>query len=106
MHPLQCKIDAYLFPSSSQPLENNLPVCQREKRVISAHADIGAGMKLRSMLANDDVPRNHILAAEPLDSKALTSGIASIPRASNTFFMCHISTPFNTPLCTIFTTEE
>jgi len=96
-------MDTYLFPGFPVTLEYHLPVYQGKKGVISAHADIGAGMELRSMLADNDISRNHVLAAKPFDSKALTSGIASVPRTSNTFFMCHISTPFNTLLlCNVF----
>jgi hypothetical protein len=48
--------------------------------MVSAHADIKAGMPGGAALARDNVTGNHVLAAERLDAKALALGIASVSR--------------------------
>jgi len=51
-----------------------------EEGMICAHADIKAGMPGRAALTRNDVAGNHMLATKGLDTKALTLGIASVPR--------------------------
>src|SRR5579885_2357906 len=60
-----------------------------EQGMVSAHADIKAGVPGGAALTRDDVARDHALAAENLDAKALALGITSVSRGSACFFMSH-----------------
>jgi len=57
-----------------------IAVLEREQGVILAHADILTGEELGSALTNDDVASEDLLAAELLDAKAPTVGIATVAR--------------------------
>jgi hypothetical protein len=48
--------------------------------MVSAHADIKAGMPGGAALTRDDAARNHMFATERLDAKALALGITSVSR--------------------------
>ena len=48
------------------------------QRVIAAHADIIASVKLRPALAHDDRPRRDALSAEDLDAEALRLGVTTV----------------------------
>ena len=62
-----------------------------ENGVIGAHADILARMPSRAALTRNDVARNHMLAAERLDTKALASRVAPVARRTACFFVSHRS---------------
>lgn len=47
-------------------LELDVTVSFRKKRMVPADADVDTRMKTRAALANDDVTRDHLLAAEDL----------------------------------------
>src|SRR5579871_983096 len=51
-----------------------------EQSMVSAHADIKAGVPGGAALTRDDVARNHMFAAKGLDAKALALGITSVTR--------------------------
>src|SRR2546427_3787960 len=61
----------------------------REQRVVTPHADVGAGMHLRAALAHQDLPGVDALAAERLDAEALGVGIAPVARAAARFLVSH-----------------
>src|SRR5690606_23921184 len=66
---------------------------EREKRMVFAHADIGAGVPLGPALTHDDVAGEHGLATELLHAKALGFGIATVTRRTTSFLVCHNATP-------------
>jgi hypothetical protein len=59
------------------------------KRIVAANADVGAGFEFRASLANQDGAAQNRLAAEALDSQALSRRISSVARAAYTFLMSH-----------------
>ena len=72
-----------------------MTIALREQRVIPTNANIDAGVNLGAPLANEDVSRNHLLAAKHLDAQSLGLGIATVLATSACFFMCH----FGIPVC-------
>jgi hypothetical protein len=60
------------------------------KSIVTADADVGAGFEFRAALANQDGAAQNRLAAEALDSQALSRRIAPVARAAYTFLMSHI----------------
>src|SRR5262245_23230264 len=58
-------------------------------RVVAAHADAGAGMKLGAALAYDDVAGHDDLAAEFLDAEPLTRTVTAVARGTACLFMSH-----------------
>jgi len=58
-------------PAAAAHTELNLAFDQREQRVVTAAADALAGVEVRTALADDDLTRVHLLAAETLDAEAL-----------------------------------
>ena len=66
------------------------PVNEGEKRIVLAHADVGAGMDLGAVLPHQDVARQNRLAAELLHAEPLTGAVASIAGTSACLFMSHI----------------
>src|SRR3984893_12293253 len=68
----------------------------REQRVVGADTDVHAGAIHRSALTDQDVTREHILAAEFLDAQTLGMGIAAVTSAAARFFVCHEVSPAKT----------
>src|SRR5262249_45254922 len=66
---------------------------ERIDRVIAAHADALARMKLRAALAHDDVARHDDLAAKFLDAQPPARAIAAIARRAACFLMSHSMPP-------------
>ena len=64
-----------------------MPVHQGEDGVILAQSNSLAGMELRSALADDDVSRNHGLAAKRLHAEPLAYAVATVLYSSLTFLM-------------------
>src|SRR5205085_3360716 len=62
---------------------------KRENRVIAAHADAIAGMKLCAALAHDDVARQHDLATEFLDAEPPPAAVAAVAGRAACLFMGH-----------------
>src|SRR5690606_41050534 len=61
--------------------------------MVLAHADVDARVPLGTALTNEDVAWNDGFAAELLHAKALRLGIATVTRATASFFVCHGSSP-------------
>ena len=59
--------------------------------VVTAHADVLAGIVLRATLANDDVTSNAVLTTKNLHTESLCCRLAAVLRTTYTFFMCHVS---------------
>src|SRR5215472_468057 len=70
-------------------VEGDLAADRREDGVILAYAGVGAGMKLGAALAQDDVARQHDLAAEALHAQALAGAVAPVAGTAACFLMCH-----------------
>ena len=66
---------------------------QREQRVVAAHADPLAGMKLGAALPHDDVAGNDDLAAEFLDAEPPSGAVAAVARRAARFLVCHLEPP-------------
>jgi hypothetical protein len=73
---------------------NRAAVRQREKRVVRADADVVARAIRRAALAHQDVPGEHLLAAELLDAEALRLGLAPVLGTAACFLVCHLGLPF------------
>jgi hypothetical protein len=58
-------------------------------RVVTAEADIAAGLEFGSTLAEDDIPGDDGLAAEFFNAKTLADAIASVFDTALSFFMSH-----------------
>src|SRR4051812_10212889 len=69
--------------------EFHLAVDQGEDRVVTAEADIGAGIPLGAALTHQDVAGNDGLAAELLDAEAAAFGIATVAGRATCFLVCH-----------------
>ena len=80
--------------SATITVEVNLAVHQREKRVVTAHADVLTGMPLGSTLANDDVACDDRLAAKLLNTQTLRIGIATVAAGTLSLLMSHVALPF------------
>src|SRR2546428_13670898 len=70
---------------------------QREQRVVAAHADPVAGMKLGATLAHDDVAGNDDLAAELLDAEPPAGAVAAVARGAACLLMRHPEPPAPLP---------
>ena len=70
-------INADLLLISAQSFVPHHTVDEREKRIVAADADIGAGMDLRASLANEDIARKHCLTVAALGPQSL--GFAVLP---------------------------
>src|SRR5690349_16832028 len=73
--------------------ERNDAVGHGEQGMVAADADVLAGAHLGATLANQDVAREDLLAAEALHAQALAVGIAAVTRGAACFFVCHRTTP-------------
>ena len=58
-------------------------------RVVAAHADALARVKLRAALTHDDVARHDDLAAELFDAKPPARAVAAVARRAARFLVCH-----------------
>ncbi len=54
--------------------------------------NIGAGMKFRAPLTDDNVSRPHKLTAETFHAKPLALAVPAVSGASSRLFMCHLLT--------------
>ena len=64
-----------------------------EQGVVAADADILAGVHLGAALADQDVARQDLLAAEALHAQPLAAGIAAVARGAACFLVCHRTAP-------------
>ena len=74
-----------------------LPVDQREQRVVAATADALAGVEVGAALADDDLARVHVLAAEALHAEPLGVGVAAVAAGRRALLVCHLSPPSPLP---------
>jgi hypothetical protein len=68
-------------------------VNEREQRIVTALADVVAGMDARAALAHDDAAGLHELPVKTFDAQVLRVAIAAIVSAAAAFFMCHFISP-------------
>lgn len=64
-----------------------------EQSVITANTNVGACMKLRATLSNQDIASDDLFATKELDAQAFTFRIATVLTAAACFFMCHFYVP-------------
>src|SRR5471030_3200057 len=64
-----------------------------EEGVVAADTDILARVHLGAALADQDIARHDLLAAEALHAEAASVGIAAVTRRAACFFMCHRTAP-------------
>ena len=74
--------------------ELDCPIRKSKERVVSAAADILAGMDSGSALTHDNASGRYKLPAECLDAKHLRLAVAAVPAARLTFLMCHFCYSF------------
>src|ERR1051325_11415005 len=60
-----------------------------EERVVAAHADVRAGVELRSALADDDRAAGDELSGETLHTEHFRLRIAAVAGRALSFFMSH-----------------
>ena len=80
-------INADLFFVSAHALEFNHAVFESEERIVSADADVVAGVDLRAALANDDTARKHRLPVLTLYAEAFRVRVSAVVRGTGTLFM-------------------
>src|SRR6478672_1015259 len=65
-----------------------------EQGVVTATADVGAGVEVGAALADDDLAGLDDLAAEALHTQVLGVGVATVASGRSALLMCHCSRPF------------
>ena len=70
-------------------IELNNAIGQSEESEVAAEANIQAGMKFRSPLANKNVTGAHLLRAKAFYTEALACAIAVVTGCALSFFMGH-----------------
>src|ERR1700677_1726832 len=83
--------DRYARSTARVGLKQHFPLDKGEKRMVLAHADIGAGMPLGAALAHDDVPPEDGLAAEFLPAEPPAFRVAPVAGGPACLFMRHLS---------------
>ena len=68
-------------------------ITQCEQCVVTASADVSAGMPLCSALANKDISGSYGFTAELLDATTLSFRVASVAAGALSFLMSHGSVP-------------
>ena len=61
-----------------------------EQRVVTATADVGAGVEVGAALTDDDLAGEDLLAAEPLHAEALCVGVTTVTGGACALFVCHV----------------
>src|SRR5688572_6229861 len=80
---------AHLEPPPAVVLEADLAVGEGEEGVVLAEADVLARLPLGAVLANDDRPAGHPLAAEPLHAEPLGVAVPPVPARALAFLVRH-----------------
>ena len=80
-------VDGNLLPVLPETLEADDAVSLGEQRVITAAADIDAGMDVGAALADKDVASQNMLAVSPLGPEALALGITAVLGGTNALFV-------------------
>jgi len=70
-------------------VEFDMTIHKRPDRVITAEANIAAGLEFGSALAEDDVSGDDGLTAEFFNAKTLADAVASVFDTALSFFMSH-----------------
>jgi hypothetical protein len=79
-------IDAATFT-----VEIDVSFDQGKNGVVGADANVSAWVPFRSLLANQNIAREHLFSAKLLDSEALCIRIASVASGALTLFVCHFN---------------
>src|SRR5436309_6297816 len=74
---LVLRVHAHLVPLLVLVLELDLPVDDREQRVVGPATDVQPGMKFRAPLLHQDTPRAHELAPERFHAEVLGARVAA-----------------------------
>src|SRR5438270_13827201 len=75
--------------AATSAIEPNTAVHERENRVIATEPDVFTRLKFRAALADNDVPRDHALAAEFFNAKPLANAVSAVFNTALSFFMSH-----------------
>jgi hypothetical protein len=75
--------------AATAAIELDDPFHQREQRKVAPLADALAGVELRAALTDEDVAREYLLAAEPLDAAALRVRVTTVAAGTLALLMCH-----------------
>jgi hypothetical protein len=70
-------------------VELHVAVHKSPDRVVTAEADIAAGLEFGSTLAENDIPGDDGLAAKFFNAKTLADAVASVFDTALSFFMSH-----------------
>ncbi len=65
-------------PLVLRAFKDDLAVHEGEECVVSAHADVGAGVELGAALANQNAARSHDLAGKALHAEPLGIAVAAV----------------------------
>src|SRR5436190_4461335 len=87
------RLDRNIGTTAKAFAELHRALFKREQRVVAAHADTLAGMKLGAALAHDDVAGDHDLAAEFLDAEPPAGAVAAVAGRAACLFMRHPEPP-------------
>jgi len=74
-----------------------MSINEAKKSKITTDTNVCAGMKLGSLLANDDIAGDYEFTAVLFYTTIFWVAITTVTTTSNTFFMCHMSLTFLTP---------
>src|SRR2546425_390087 len=86
---LALRIHAHLVPLLVLVLELDLPVDDREQRVVGPTTDVQAGMKFRAPLLHQDAPRAHELSPERFHAEVLGARVAAVAGGTDALLMSH-----------------
>jgi hypothetical protein len=79
----------YDIDTPALTIELDDAIGQRKKRIITAYANVSAGVVTCAALPHQDAAGTHGSAAEDLDAQPLTVRLAAILDRALTLFMCH-----------------
>jgi hypothetical protein len=81
---LSCLANAFKF-------DNAVGKCK--ECIVTAYADVHAGMEFSAALTHEDITGENYLSAKAFNPEALGITIAAVPRTSAAFFMSHKTSP-------------
>src|SRR5271166_1262991 len=90
--PLVCRAlqaHGYILSAVAFELERNFAGGSGEQSMISAHADIAAGVELGAALTHQNVAADDALAAELLHAETPAGRITAVARRTASFLMSH-----------------
>src|SRR5687767_3015185 len=83
-------LDADALPGSGFVGEADLAVGGGEERVVTAHPDVRARVKGAATLADDDRPREDVLAIATLDAESLSCAVSPVLAGRAGLLVCHV----------------